>query len=532
MTGEGRYPLVLLVACLILFSFGLGARDLWDPDEPRYAGITRGILESGDWLDLTDNGRPYTDKPPLFFWILAASARIGSGVTALSCRVPNSILALLTVLLLHRLGHDLFNDRAGLFAALVLATTQRFFLEARWVHLDILLTLLILVALDSSYRALEKREAWRWGLAYLAVGAGCLVKGPVALAVPAAGLFIFLASTRDLRRLRESRWWYGVPLALLPTVAWLIVSSRRSGYDALSVVRVQIFQRLLEGVHHPRPALYYLWSLPVGFLPWTPFLAGAIVSTFPRADRPRRRQLLFLYGWVVGGFALFSLAAEKRPSYLLPIFPSLALLVGLFLDDYLVRWDDHPLRKWMTGPLWIYGGICLGSIAVIPFAAGAYPGLEARLLPLSLVYLSACAGALFTLFRGRRGAGLVVLMSGIFAGYLVIAGSLLPWLNDYKSARPFSERVVSRIGAAPLAMYGDYHPAYAFYTHRSLTVLRTEEGLVKFLASSPGAGCLIQREDYDKLGVRLHLQEVDRESVGHRTYLLVSRGEAESSSPR
>jgi 4-amino-4-deoxy-L-arabinose transferase-like glycosyltransferase len=528
MTGEGRYRLILIALCLVLFSFNLGGRDLWDPDEPRYAGIARGILESGDWLNLSDNGRPYTDKPPLYFWILALSARMGSGVTALNSRIPGSLLALLGVLLAYRLGKDLFTARAGLFGALVLSTSQRFFLEARWVHIDMLLAVLILVAMDSAYRALERREAWRWGVVYLAATAGCLAKGPVALAVPAAALLTFLASTREISRLQESRWWVGLPAALLPTLIWLAASSRSSGFDPLGVVRTQVFRRFQEGVHHPRPFYYYLYSLPLEFLPWTPFLAGTVAATFPLADRAKRRQLLFLYGWVVGGAALFTLAAEKRPSYLLPIFPPLALLTGRFLDEYLVRWSERDLRKWMAGPLWAYAAACFVGILWIPRITRPYPGLGGRLALLATLYLFVCAGAL-TLFRqGRRGGGLVLLLGGIGAGYLVIAGSLLPWFNEYKSARPFCERVVARIRSSPLALYGDYLPAYAFYTHRRLEILRSEEALKRFLAARPGACTLISEEDYEALHARLPLVELDREAVGHRTYLLASGGQESS----
>jgi 4-amino-4-deoxy-L-arabinose transferase-like glycosyltransferase len=522
MKPEGRYRLVLIFAGLILFAASLGARDFWDPDEPRYAGIARGIVETGDWLNLSDNGRPYTHKPPLFFWILAASAHLGSGVTALSARIPNSLLALLSVLLLYRLGRDLFTPRAGLFGALVLATCQRFFLEARWVHMDMLLTLLTLVALDSAWRALERREPWRWAVVYLAAALGCLAKGPVALAIPAAALLTFLASSRELPRLKESRWWLGIPAALLPVLAWLLASSRSAGFDPVSVVRVQVLQRFQAGMHHPRPFYYYLYSLPLEFLPWTPFLAGAFAATFPRPDGPRRRPVLFLYGWFLGGLALFSLAAEKRPSYLLPVFPPLALLVGLFLEDYLARWDSRSLRKWMAAPLLGYSAVCLAGLVWIPFGARAYPGLGGRLAILAVFYLAVCAGTLTAIRQGRRGAGLVILLGGIWAGYLGIAGSLLPWLNPYKSARPFCERIVSRIGPAPLGIYGDYRPAYGFYTHRRLEVIRRPEDLGRFLGSSTAACCLVRREDLDALRGRVPLEVLDSASVGGRNYALVS----------
>jgi 4-amino-4-deoxy-L-arabinose transferase-like glycosyltransferase len=531
MSWDARYRLILLTACLVLFTANLGGRDFWEPDEPRYAGIARGIAESGDYLSLTENGRPYTHKPPLYFWLLAAVGRLGSGVTALSARIPNSLLAIAVVFLLYRLGRDHFSPLSGLFGALVLATTQRFFLEARWVHLDMLLTLVMIWALDESFRALERRERWRWILVYLAAGLGCLTKGPVALALPAAVLITFLASTRELSRLKETGWWLGIPAALLPAALWLWVFSRSAGFDPAGVVRIHVFQRLWEGVHHPRPIYYYFLSLPLEFLPWTPFLAGAFVSTFPRPGGVKSRPTLFLYGWIVGGLALFSLAAEKRPSYLLPILPPLALLIGLLFEDYLIRWDASPIRKWIGAPLLAYSAICLGGVLWIPFGAKPHPGLADRLLPLGILYLVTFAAALTALRLGRRGATLVLLLAGFWGGYLWIAGALLPWLNDYKSARPFSERILARIGPAPLGIFKDYNAGLGFYTRRRTEVIRRRADLQGFLSQPGGAFCLVPSGDYDYLRRTIPLQEWDREAVGHRVFVLVSRAEATSSPP-
>src|SRR5207249_2854896 len=109
----------------------------------------------------------------------------------------------------------------------------------------------------------------------------------------------FLACTGELGRLREARAWLGLPAAILPAMGWLWASSRGTGFDPMQVVRRQVFERFQAGIHHPRPFYYYLISLPLEFLPWTPFLAGSLVITFPSRDRPRRKTLLFLYSWIL-----------------------------------------------------------------------------------------------------------------------------------------------------------------------------------------------------------------------------------------
>jgi 4-amino-4-deoxy-L-arabinose transferase-like glycosyltransferase len=343
----------------------------------------------------------------------------------------------------------------------------------------------------------------------------------VALAIPAAGLLTFLASSGELSRLRETRWFWGVPAALLPSVAWLLAFSRRAGLDPGAILQTQVLDRFREGIHHPRPFYYYFVSLPLEFLPWTLFQPGAFVVTFPTPNHPKRRPLLFLYSWVLGGFALLSLAAEKRPSYLLPLIPPLALLVAWLWETYLVRWDAASVRKWIEGPGLVGASVSLAGIFFLPSRAAAYPGLGARLVPLCLCYLVGWAAALTAARVRRRGAALLFLAGGACAGYLWIGGSLLPWLNGYKSARLFSERILTRIGTAPLGVYGDFQPAFAFYTRRRLTLVRRPEDLAKFLPTPPGAYCLVRATDVEVLRHRVPFQELDRQRVGHRTYILV-----------
>src|SRR5512145_2997302 len=111
--SQGRRSLLLVfAACIFLFSFQIGNRDFWDPDEPRYAGVSREILESGDWIRLRDGGESYTHKPPLFFWLMTVAARLGGGLNETTARLPSSVAAVLCALGVASLGRRLFGARA------------------------------------------------------------------------------------------------------------------------------------------------------------------------------------------------------------------------------------------------------------------------------------------------------------------------------------------------------------------------------------------------------------------------------------
>ncbi|MCI0568288.1 MAG: glycosyltransferase family 39 protein [Acidobacteria bacterium] len=531
MIKERRLFLALMAACLVLFSFQIGNHDFWDPDEPRYAGVARNILESGDWIRLTDNGEAYTQKPPLFFWILAAAAKLGGGLNETTSRIPAGIAGLLCVAVVYRLGNRLFNSRVGWLSAMTLATSQRFFLEARWVHMDTLLTLFVVLAMQSAYTALRgSRRDWVWMYGWMALG--CLVKGPLGLALPAVGVLVYMASTREMSRLKESGWFWGLPLCLLPVLFWLLASSRLSGINPGSVVSKQVFQRLMDGVHHPRPFYYYLYSLPLEFLPWTLFLPSILRFTFPAAHGRERGNLLFLYGWIVGGLALLSLVAEKRPSYLLPLFPALALLAGFFFDSFLTRYDASGMSRWIQSPIALGGVTCLVGTIWLANRGTEVPGFRERIVPLGLFLCVACTGALWLQRRGRRGAVLIALLAAISSAYLWIVGAVFPWLNQYKSARPFCERILHRIGESPLGIYGDYLPAFAYYTHRRLQVVRTPGDLEGLISSPPGGACIVPKDRLPALRAKVPLETFESDSIGHRSFVLVGRASSADDPPR
>jgi 4-amino-4-deoxy-L-arabinose transferase-like glycosyltransferase len=520
MTRGRRSLLLVLVSCIILFSFQIGNRDFWDPDEPRYAGVTRGILESGDWIRLKDAGESYTHKPPLFFWIMAVSARLGGGLNETTARLPSSAAAVLCVLGVAALGRRLFGARAGWLSAMVLATTQSFWVEARWVHMDTLLTLFILLSMTSAHRAMQG-ERFQWAWTWLWMALGCLTKGPLAVALPAAGLLVFLASCGELRRLAECGAWWGLPLAFAPAGIWLLIHARWAGFDALQVLQRQVLQRFQVGLHHPRPAYYYLISLPLELLPWTLLLPGAVAETFPLGGRGNRRNLLFLYGWILGGMALLSLAAEKRPSYLLPIFPPLALLMGAFLDAFLTRYDATPLRRWMEWPLLIGSFACVVGVAALPRLGHDFPGLVAHLAPEGLLLAAVLAGAWAFLRRRRRGAGILILLMGFSAVYVATVVFFVPWMNGYKSARTFSTRIASHAGASPLGVYRDPLPGVAYYAHRTLPEIQNPQALERFLEGPPRGFCILRKEDLPGLSARLSMSVLEEARVGHRVLLLV-----------
>jgi len=519
--------LLLVLLGLTLFATGLGAHDLWAPDEPDIGEVVREIHLTGSWAVLRDNGQLYFEKPPLYPWLGAIFSLPAGKPTEFALRLPSSLAALLGLLVVFYLGRDLFGRRAGSLAAVVLATTYGYFMEARWAHPDMLWTLWLLLACLSFHLAHRAGGEARWMLVfYLSIGLANLTKGPHGLLIPLLAVLVFLASSRDLGFVRRMGLAWGLPLALLPVALWAAAYRSTGESFPLEALVLRLAHRFTRGEHHAQPFYHVLISLPVEFFPWVLLLPHALWQTFPRPGARPDRDNAYVYSWVLVIFTVFAGSVEKRGVYLLPLLPLLALLVARTWDLALMGWDpspaDRPIR-WALGiALTLLAG---GAAVVLPKVGRAAPDLLRPAVLLTAMAATGLVAALAVYRRFGGGAALGAFSAGLAAAYLVIAVSVLPALDHYKSARAFCHRTLSTAGGSPLAMYPDYHPVYVYYTGRFIPVLRDREALRRFLSAGP-AYCLIEDDVYavERRTLEPGVSVLDRQQIGHREMLLIGTG--------
>jgi 4-amino-4-deoxy-L-arabinose transferase-like glycosyltransferase len=332
-----------LVAAILLLIVGVGLMPLLDPDEGRFASASVRMIETGDPIVPEFNGEPRLNKPPLLYWLQAASFWL-LGVSETAARAPSLLAGMATLLLVALWARRRLPPGSAATAAITLATTPLFFACARLGITDMLLTLWITATLILWHEAIgEPDPVARRPMAFaaaIACGLAVLTKGPVGMILPAVviGLTATIARRHRMITIRGT----GMALTGIMLVAgpWASALAGRIGLsEAIAILERESMDRLVSGIDHARPFYYMIASFCVTFLPWSVMAPMALVRGARRAvGGEDRERAVFLVVWFSAILLFFSIPAEKNDAYILPAAPPLALLVGMTLRHRSSLW--------------------------------------------------------------------------------------------------------------------------------------------------------------------------------------------------
>jgi 4-amino-4-deoxy-L-arabinose transferase-like glycosyltransferase len=342
-SGDVRVDLMWLGGLwLLLIVTGIGLRDPWPADEPRFALIARDMVATGDWLVPRIAGDIYADKPPLFFWLIAAGLKL-TGSLRWAVLLPSILAGLGTTLLVYDIARRLWSREAGLIAGVCLLFTVQFVLQARQGQIDATLCFWTTLSLYGLLHHLLLGPAWRWYvLGWFAAGLGVITKGVGFLPLLALIPFALLRSDKWSPRLRSgayAKWWLG-PLALLLAIGvWLVPVLWMSFHDRdLAAYRDEILfhqtiTRYANAWHHQEPCWYFLVQvIPWLWLPLTAFIPW-LIPRWRAAWRNGDLRIVLPLAWAVLVVFFFSLSSGKRGVYVLPAIPAFVLACAPFMQE-------------------------------------------------------------------------------------------------------------------------------------------------------------------------------------------------------
>ena len=541
-----------LALSLLALTFSLPSiltRDLWNPDEPRYAQVAVEMRAHGDYVVPHLNGAIYAEKPPLFFWLSALLQSIGFGLA--SGRIVVAIAAVGCLLMTRELARLWFPERAGLLAAMILASTLLFTWISKLGALDVPLAFFTTLAAYGWFR--HRRDGGAWSLLFFAgMGLATLIKGPIGILIPClAVLATFLVPGRPAPRSRHLLW--GGLLTILIVGAWLVPACLQGGAEYTNTILFrQSVGRMVTSWSHQQAWFYHLTRLPIFLFPWIVFLPWAIVHLWKKRDNETdgaSRRLILWYGL---GLLVFSFVSGKRGRYMLPFLPPLAIVLGVFLDDALRAFRSGLARDWMRRLFTLqYALFLLLGLALLaaPLVAGdasvaARPDWDQGPSALAEVIdrighgrLIVCAASLWMVGligwwmarRERFSMALAAVLAGTLTLSLGLDLLLTPGLNHLKSGREVGRQInelVPPAGPGRVALYpATFAGVYNLYSGRlHIPVLTEPDDIDRFLAESPANAVITNQDNYRRSGGRITIPHrvIEAKHVGHRTILFLT----------
>ncbi|WP_213990726.1 lipid IV(A) 4-amino-4-deoxy-L-arabinosyltransferase [Sodalis sp. dw_96] len=413
---------------VLLYLLPLNGRLLWQPDETRYAEISREMLQRGDWVVPHLLGLRYFEKPVAGYWFNNISQWL-FGDTNFAVRFGAAFSSGITALLVFALAMMMWRQRrTAWLAALIFLSMTLVFGIGTYNVLDPMIALWLTAAMASFYLAWRSERPGKKLAAYVLLGLACamgvMTKGFLALAVPVIAVLPIAIRQRRFRELLI----YGpaaVIAAVLLCLPWALVIARREPDFWHYFFWVEHIKRFAEAnAQHRAPFWYYLPVIMAGSLPWLALLPGSLRKGW--IERRARPELFFLLSWVVMPLLFFSIAKGKLPTYILSCMAPLALLMAAYAVDCAAAFR-HGVFRLNAAINIVFGALCIAVVVVMGFGLLSPHSLYNRQeWPKIIIGVIAFAGwVLFAALSGRRGgqrfawAAACPLLLALLVGYVI-----------------------------------------------------------------------------------------------------------------
>jgi 4-amino-4-deoxy-L-arabinose transferase-like glycosyltransferase len=333
---------ILILATLNVCYFShLGAIGLVGPDEPRYAWIARDMVETGDWVTPRLYGKPWFEKPVLYYWGAALCFKL-FGVSEVAARLPSAISALLATLALAWLALRLYGAETARWLLLLLPTTVGMIGFSHAAATDMPFSGMLTIAMvcaavvlgltrDENTPILPLTPWLALVLFGFFLGLAVLAKGPAAIILSGGAIFFWALFTKrwsDAFRLLHPA---AIASFLLTALPWYVLCARRNpDFFRIFIIEHNFKRYLTPEFQHIQPFWYYLPVLLLAFLPWTGVLLWTAVVGGAQIVRPKKisSASFFLLCWFLFVVFFFTLSRSKLPGYILPAFPSIGLIAA------------------------------------------------------------------------------------------------------------------------------------------------------------------------------------------------------------
>lgn len=474
-----RFAAALILLCAVIWFGSIGQRDLFDPDEGRYAGIPAAMVETGDWLTPRLNDIKYFEKPVLQYWGTAVVFKL-FGKSNATARLFTALLGFAAALFAMLIAFRLYGSRAAITTFLITVSYLAVVAFGHYLTLDMALSAFLVMGIGSLVIAhagqADDTRTRNWMLfGWAALALATLTKGLVAVVLPAATVVVYSIWQRDWALWKKLHLFKGLLLFLAITAPWFINVSMANPEFAEFFFIHEHFARYTSDVHSRKgPVYYFIPVFIVGVFPWLISSVRALASPDfswspdkPGQFDPER----FMWTFVVVTFCFFSLGHSKLPGYILPVLPIVAVLAGRQIASGKSIGPD----RWgmlFVGLLFFVGAFFIELLAGSHFPAAQWASYRPWIMAsglLLLVSFAVLSTRKVAQLPGLAGAAVLCLLAGL----MIVSGATS--LSESRSSKVIADVITNSLPAGVPVFAFQYFPeAAAFYLGRPITMVEYE----------------------------------------------------------
>ena len=466
-------------------------------DGSKYASVAREIFDSGDWIRLKIHGEPYDQKPPLLFWLSAASFHL-FGLSNFAFKLPLLLTGVLGVYSLYRLAKGLYDPLVAHLAVAMMVTTQASFLYFMDIHTDTVLMPFVLFSLWQFWEFLVKGRSINGYLGFVGIGLAMLTKGPVGAVVPFFAVISYLLFTRQYRRMLDYRWYLGMLVSIVVILPGLAGLMDQFGWEGIRFFFwTNNAERLAGRLGSSRGDYFFFFhNLLYQFAPWMILLYVAAVKEFRIFWQRRQRDAdYFLLGGIWVYFIILALSGGKLPNYIFMLIPLFAVLTAKHAARLLEQTSGKAFRWLRVIQQVIY--IMLAAVIV---------ALAVWLFPVScvLLWLVMVAGLVLSGLALWKGPTVLfrfffpgMLLSAVFS--LLVNAHVAPQIFGGQASVQASE-IYNQRASAGERIYNYNYESYElfFYAKEPAQKLINDLGLIDRM-QQPGAWALTESKVVERI---------------------------------
>lgn len=523
--SHGFWLGILLAVAYFLLMFGNGMLSLTHPDEVFYVQTAKEMVQYKSWLTPMIFDWPQFEKPIFFYWLLVVGIKL-AGLSPFMARFWPALFGIIGVAAVYGIAWVLFrNKRTAFLSGMVLAASFIHLAMSRAVLTDMTFSVLTVLSFGSFCWAYYQRAYKNAGviLFFIFMGLAVLTKGLLGVCFPFTVVLSFLISQKDLKFLKSSATGVGAALFVLIAVPWHIVMYQWYGRAFVDEYWHNVHVSRIFVAEHPRNDTWYFYFaiMFAGIMPFSlfwPVMLRTVMGAIRKAGA-HTAQLSLLVSWICSTYVFVQIAHSKLASYILPVFPAAAILMGYYLNRVLSEYEEKKIEP---RAIIIVGYVMAAFLIAVAVGGNIAAEMYKAMVPdKQPVYIAAAfavlwAGVMIFLNVKRRYFALVLSKAGVTMLLLTVALVGIPTAEPWVSCKDVMDEfnkidrnktpvLASKFYARGVRYYSDRPVAViningkGFFTPHPIPFLNSDAKVLDFIKEQKNVYAIVRRQDLEQL---------------------------------